>query len=219
MLDFSGALNEFPLFLRGAWASVVYAAGCLILGFALAVIICRARISPSRLASLPARLYINMVRATPLLVVLLIVFNILPFIGLELSPQVSALLSLTVCTAGYQAEILRGGFAGVAEGQVEAGRVTGMSERQIFLHIKLPQAFRLTLPALVNEATIMIKGTSLISTVGILELTRVAQNVGNSHFRPLEALLIAAVLYWLMTTAMTLAGDLLISRYAREKQS
>lgn len=219
MLDFSGAVNEFPLFLQGAWASILYAASCLILGFLLAVMICRARISPSRIASLPAKLYINIIRATPLLVVLLIVFNILPFVGIELSPEASALLSLTICTAGYQAEILRGGFAGVPHGQIEAGRITGMSEWQIFRHVKLPQAIRLTLPALVNEATIMIKGTSLISTVGILELTRVAQNVGNSNFRPLEALLMAAALYWLMTTAMTLAGDVLINRYAREKQS
>ncbi|MDH6231776.1 polar amino acid transport system permease protein [Mesorhizobium soli] len=219
MLEFSGALNEFPLFLQGAWASILYAVGCLTLGFLLAVMICMARISTVRIASLSARVYINVIRATPLLVVLLIVFNILPFVGVELSPEASALLSLTVCTAGYQAEILRGGFAGVSQGQIEAGRITGMSEWQIFRHIKLPQAFRLTLPALINETTIMIKGTSLISTVGILELTRVAQNVGNSNFRPLEALLIAAALYWLMTTAMTIAGDALIHRYAREKQS
>lgn len=219
MLDFSGALNELPLFLQGAWASILYSAGCLILGFLLGVIICRARISHSRAVSFPAALYINIIRATPLLVLLLVVFNILPFVGISLSPQASALLSLTVCTAGYQAEILRGGFAGVPVGQIEAGRIAGLSEWQIFRHIKLPQALRLTLPALVNEATIMLKGTSLISTVGILELTRVAQNVGNSNFRPLEALLIAAALYWVMTTVVTTVGDMLIYRYERERQT
>ncbi len=219
MLDFSGAWNEFPLFLQGAWTSVLYAVGCLFFGFLLGVMICRARISEKFAVSFPAKLYINIIRATPLLVVLLVVFNILPFIGISLTPEASALLSLTVCTAAYQAEILRGGFAGVPHGQIEAGRIAGLSEWQIFRHIKLPQALRLTFPALVNEATIMIKGTSLISTVGILELTRVAQNVGNSYFRPLEALLIAAALYWVMTTIVTLAGDLLISRYARERLS
>ena len=217
MLDFSGALNEFPLFLQGVWAAVFYAVGSLIIGFLLAVVICMARISSIRVVSLPARLYISLMRATPLLVLLLVVFNILPFIGIELSPEISALLSLTVCTAAYQAEILRGGFVGVSQGQIEAGRIVGMSDWQIFRHIKLPQAFRLTLPALINEMTIMIKGTSLISTVGILELTRVSQNVGNSNFRPLEAFIIAAVLYWLMTTVMTLAGDMLIKHYEREK--
>lgn len=217
MLDFSGILAEYPLFLMGAWTAALYAAGCLVLGFVLAVGLCRARIAHSRLLSWPAGAYINMIRATPLLVLLLITFNLFPFIGIDLPPAMTALLSLTLCTAGYQAEILRGGFAGVPPGQVEAARIAGLSEWQIFRHIRLPQALRLTLPALVNEATIMVKATSLISTVGILDLTRVAQNVGNSWFRPLEALIFAGALYWVMTMAVTLLGDMLIRRHAQER--
>lgn len=219
MIDFRSTLSEYPLFLEGAYSTVLYSIGCLILGFLLGVLICMFRLSSNRFVSFFGRTYINMIRGTPLLILLLVVFNILPFAGLKLSPELSALLSLTICTAAYQAEILRGGFAGVPHGLTEAGRVTGLSEFQILCHIRLPLAVRLTLPALVNEATMMVKGTSLISVVGILELTRVAQNVGSSNFQPLESFIFAGVLYLAMTSVITGLGSRLERRIALESRS
>ena len=97
---------------------------------------------------------------------------------------------------------------GVAPGQLEAARMLGLSRLQIVAWIEVPQAVRLTAPLLINEVTMMIKASSLISVVGILELTRTAQNIATSTFQPLEIYLAAGVLYLVINGALSLAGGL-----------
>ncbi len=142
----------------------------------------------------------------PLLVQLLLVFYLLPFIGIDVPPLVAAIASLALCTAAYMAEILRGGFLGVAKGQLEAARLLGFRPSQVLWRIRVPLALRLTMPALVNECTMILKASSLISVVGVAELTRVSQNIVATSYRPLEIYLAGGVLYLVLNLALSGLG-------------
>lgn len=208
MLDFSIVWSSMPFLLTGAVWTVVYSLVSVVIGFLIAVPVCTAGLSGSRALRWLATFYVSFFRGVPLIVQLLIAYYVLPGLGLNISSTVAALGALSVCTAAYQAEILRGGFMGVAPGQLEAARMLGLSRLQIVTWIEVPQAVRLTAPLLINEVTMMIKASSLISVVGILELTRTAQNIATSTFQPLEIYLAAGVLYLVINGALSLAGGL-----------
>ena len=208
MLDFSIVWSSMPFLLTGAVWTVVYSLVSVVIGFLIAVPVCTASLSGSRALRWLATFYVSFFRGVPLIVQLLIAYYVLPGLGLNISSTVAALGALSVCTAAYQAEILRGGFMGVAPGQLEAARMLGLSRLQIVTWIEVPQAVRLTAPLLINEVTMMIKASSLISVVGILELTRTAQNIATSTFQPLEIYLAAGVLYLVINGALSLAGGL-----------
>ena len=103
-------------------------------------------------------------------------------------------------------EILRGGFQSLPVGQQESARMLGMTRSQIFLHIELPQVIRLTIPGMVNETILLVKASSLISAVGIAELTRTAQNLAASNFQPFEFYLVAAVMYFVLNILISMFG-------------
>ncbi len=107
----------------------------------------------------------------------MLIYNLLPVIGINVPSIVAAVVGLSLCTAAYQAENLRGGFSSVPVGLVESAEMVGMTPIQIFRRIKAPIALRLTFPALVNEAILILKASSLVSVVGIVELTRMAQDL------------------------------------------
>jgi len=142
----------------------------------------------------------------PLLVQLLLLYHALPRLGIDLPGIAAAVLGLTLCTAAYQAETLRGGFVNVPAGLIEAGRIVGMTTRQIMLRIQAPIALRLTLPAVVNEAILILKASSLVSVVGVADLTRTAQNIASSNYRPIETFAAAGALYLLLNIVVGGAG-------------
>jgi polar amino acid transport system permease protein len=201
-----------PFFIIGVRSALLYSFGSVALGFCLGVVVCAVRLGRSRLLRAFAAFYVSIMRGVPLIVQLLISYYCLPLIGINISPQASALLTLAACTAAYQAEILRGGFLGIPAGQVEAAQMASFSGWQILLFIEVPQAVRLTFPSLLNEAVTMVKASSLISVGGVLELTRAAQNIAASTYRPLAVYLIAGLLYLLMTSAVAGLGALLERR-------
>ena len=136
----------------------------------------------------------------PLLVQLLLIYNLLPAIGLNVPSIVAAIAGMSLCTAAYQAENLRGGFASVP---------VGLTPDQIFRRIKAPIALRLTFPALVNEAILILKASSLVSVVGIIELTRMAQDLAGSTFLPLQIFAAAGLIYLVINWIVALAGGLI----------
>ena len=166
-----------------------------IIGFLLATLVCAGMMSSNRVASAAGRLFVSFFRGTPLLVQLLLIYYLLPRIGLDVPSWVAAIAGMSLCTAAYQAEIMRGGFSGVPAGLVEAAEMCGMSHFDTFRRIRLPIAFKLTLPALINEATMMLKSSSLVSVVGVIELTRMAQDLAASTYRPLELYAAAGLIY------------------------
>ncbi len=177
-----------------------------IIGFLLAVLVCSGMLSSNPYARAAGRVFVSFFRGTPLLVQLLLIYYLLPTIGLDVPSVVAAVAGMSLCTAAYQAEIMRGGFSGVPAGLIEAADMTGMSRFDTFRRIRLPIAFKLTLPALTNEWIMMLKSSSLVSVVGVIELTRMAQDLANSTYRPLELYAAAGFIYLCINIVVALLG-------------
>jgi len=183
------------LLLIGAGVTAAISAISVVCGLLLGIVVCGASLARSRASRVFATLYVSFFRGVPLLVQLLLLYHVLPRLGVDLPGIAAAVLGLTLCTAAYQAETLRGGFVNVPVGLIEAGRIVGMTTRQIMVRIRAPIALRLTLPAVVNEAILILKASSLVSVVGVADLTRTAQNIASSNYRPIETFATAGALY------------------------
>lgn len=201
-------MRLFELMLVAAGRTVLISAISIAIGLVIGLCVCAAKLSPSRWLSLPAAIYISFFRGVPLIVQLLLIYNLLPQFGLFVPSAIAAVVGLSLCTASYQAENLRGGFLSVPKGLVEAGDMLGMTPWQQFLRIRAPIALRLTVPALVNEAILILKASSLISVVGVVELTRMAQNLSASTYKPLLFYSVAGALYLVINWAVAGGGTL-----------
>lgn len=197
----------FWLLVEAARLTVILSAVSIgIFGFLIAILVCAGMLSSNRVAAGAGRLFVSFFRGTPLLVQLLLIYYLLPRIGLDVPSWVAAVAGMSLCTAAYQAEIMRGGFRGVPTGLIEAADMCGLSHADTFRRIRLPIAFRLTLPALVNEWIMMLKSSSLISVVGVIELTRMAQDLAASTYRPLELYAAAGFLYLCINLVVAALG-------------
>jgi polar amino acid transport system permease protein len=199
-------LQGLPLLLHAAIATVGISLTGLVIGFFVAIGVCAARLSAHRATRMAGGAYVFFFRGVPMLVQLLLVYYLLPFVGINVSPLVAAISAVSLCSASYIAEILRGGFLSIPPGHIEAARMLGLSPFDMLRRIQVPQAFRLTLPSLVNEMVLLIKASSLISVVGVAELTRTAQNIAASTYRPLEAYLAAGLIYFVICGALALVA-------------
>jgi len=199
----------FNLLLEGAVVTAGLSAISVGAGLLLGMLVCAASLATGRFPRLFAAVYVSFFRGVPLLVQLLLLYHVLPRLGFDLPGIAAATVGLTLCTAAYQAENLRGGFVNVPVGLVEAGRMVGMTARQINVRIRAPIALRLTLPSVVNEAILILKASSLVSVVGVADLTRTAQNIASSNFRPIETFATAGALYLALNVALAGGGDAL----------
>ncbi|MDR9776951.1 amino acid ABC transporter permease [Rhizobium hidalgonense] len=200
----------WPALLDGLTTTMTISLAALLLGAPLALLLASAGRGGRWIRAL-AGIYLSFWRGTPILVQLLIIFYILPFLGLELDPVVAATVALALNTAAFQSEIYRAGLQAIPKGEIEAAKMLGLSPRTIFLHIEVPQAFRTMLPALVGEMQALVKNSSLVSVIAVTDLTRRAQQVAASTFRPLDAYAFALILY--VAIGILLAGvGLLIER-------
>ena len=169
-------------------------------------------LSPSLALAVPARIFVSFFRGVPLLVQLLLIYNLLPVLGIDVPGVVAAVIGLSLCTAAYQAENLRGGFAGVPRGLIEAADMVGLGPVRQFWRIRLPIALKLTLPSLVSEAIMILKASSLVSVVGVVELTRMAQDLASSTYEPLPMFAMAGLLYFVIDGVIAGAGTVLEHR-------
>jgi His/Glu/Gln/Arg/opine family amino acid ABC transporter permease subunit len=149
------------------------------------------------------RAYVEVFRNTPLLIQIFVVYFALPQVGLRLSPFLSGLSALTLYAAAYNAEIFRAGLEAVPRGQLEAARSTGLTGRQAAWHVVVPQAVRICLPALGNNLVSLVKNSSLVSTIGMVELMFVANDISFNNFRSFEIYGAAAVLYVILVLALS----------------
>ena len=149
---------------------------------------------------------LSIFRGVPLLVQLLLIYNLLPALGINVPSVVAAIVGMSLCTAAYQAENLRGGFASVPKGLLEAADMAGLTPLQQLTRIRAPIAFRMTLPSLVNEAILILKASSLMSVVGVVELTRMAQDLDNSVYKPIQLYASAGLLYFIINRGLAIVG-------------
>lgn len=201
----------WPALLDGLFTTVTVSFSALLLGMPLAVLLAAAS-RGGRRPRAAAGLYVSFWRGTPILVQLLVVFYLLPFLGLELEPPVAAALALALNTAAFQSEIYRAGLLAVPRGQIEAAEMLGLTTAQTFLRIEVPQAVRTMLPALVGEMQALVKNSSLVSVIAVMDVTRRAQQVAASTFRPLEAYASALLLYVAIGAALAGIGLLMERR-------
>ena len=204
--------------LDGAWLTIVISLAAILLATGFALLGALGRLSSSAPVYAVATLYVSLVRGTPLLVQILFIWLALPQIWKGFG-TIDALIMGTFALAfnygAYMTEIFRAGIQAVPRGQREAAAALGMSERRIFARIVLPQAFRIVIPAIGNEFIAMIKDTSLLTVIGVQELLWRARTVGSQHFRMLETLLLAALVYWVLTIMFSYLQEWLERRMAR----
>ncbi|MFJ7725333.1 amino acid ABC transporter permease [Neobacillus sp. NPDC097160] len=185
------------------------------LGLALALLTAMARISGVKVLDAIARFYVWVVRGTPLLVQLFIIFYGLPSIGVTIGPLPSAIIGFTISVGAYNSEIIRAAIQSIPKGQWEAGYSIGMSYRQALRRIILPQATRVSIPPLSNSFISLVKDTSLAATITVTEMFRVAQQITATTYEPLVLYCVAALIYLMFSTVLSSAQGRMEKRLDR----
>lgn len=187
-------LRSLPLLLTGlkvtAELGLVSIAGGLVLGLAIALI----RMYAVAPLSFVARIYIDVFRSIPLLVLLIVVYYALPFVGIRMSPFLSAATALVVVSGAYTAEIFRAGIEAIPRGQFEAASALGLGFRHTMVDVVLPQAVRIVIPPLTNNSINVIKDTALASVVAMPDLLKQATQAQALEANP-TPLIVAALIY------------------------
>ena len=210
-------IKEFaPFIAAGALLTILISIASIVLAMALALISALARISKSPLAVAVSTFYISLIRGTPLYLQVIFFFLALPQMGIYFSGFWAGVLALGLNYGAYMSEIFRAGILSVGKGQHEAATALGMSPGQKMRFIVLPQAIRLAIPPIGNEYIAMLKDSALVSVTGFVhEVLWRAQRVGRANFRNLEALIIAAFFYWMLTLVFTVVQARLEARFEK----
>jgi polar amino acid transport system permease protein len=196
--------DNWVFLVSGIYATLGVTLGALAIGVALGLPCGMARLSARRWLSAPAIAYIEVFRNTPALVQLIWIYYCLPILtGINMSAAVSCTLALGLNAAAYIAEIFRAGIQAVDRGQVDAARSVGMSYLQTLRKVILPQAFRRMIPAFVNETVSLVKYSSLVSVLGVADLTYQAQSLSTTSYRPIEVFTFIAMVYFLICTVLS----------------
>ncbi len=203
--DWNAVWAGLPYLLRGAGLTLVISASTMVLATIVGLALAGMSQLPWRAARVAGVAYVEVFRNTPLLIQIFIVYFGLPQIGIKLTPFLSGLAALVFYSAAYNTEILRAGIEAVPRGQVEAALSTGLSAVQTFQHVVVPQALRISFPALGNNLVSLVKNSSLVSTIGMVELMFVANDIAFNNFRSFEIYGAAAVLYVIIVLGLTRA--------------
>jgi len=211
-MDFDLMIDSIPKILSGSRLTVLLVTLSLSMGFVFAIIAALLRRSKISMLVVPIKAYVFVMRGTPLLVqIFLIYYGVGQFEIIResilwtvlKSPFWCAIIALTLNTTAYGSEIIRGGLESVQFGEVEAARAFGMSGVLLFRRIIFPIAIRQALPAYGNEVILMVKATSLASTITIMEMTGIANTIMAENYRPMEAFIVAGSFYLILNFIMT----------------
>ncbi len=215
-MDTDLILRILPAFIQAAWTTVEISLVSLVIGLSVASLLTAARLS--RLAPLRVlgTIYVSLFRGTPALIQIFLLYFGGPQIGLQLEPFAAGAIALGLNIGAYMAESMRGGILSVDRGQTEAARSLGFSRAQSMRWIVLPQAARLMIRPLGVNAVALVKGTALVATISVVELTYTAQRFIGSTYKPFEIFAVTAVLYMIMVYGLTLLIGLLDRAYAEE---
>ena len=189
-------------FVFSIWLTVVATVGGIVLGTVLALM----RLSGRAVLDWPAAAYVNTMRSVPLVMVLLWFFLLIPFaIGRPLGAETSAVITFIAFEAAYFSEIVRAGIQSIPRGQVNAGYALGMTYGQNMRLVVLPQAFRNMLPVFLTQTIILFQDTSLVYAIGAYDLLKGFETAGKNLGRPVEAYLLAAVVYFVLCLGLSYA--------------
>jgi polar amino acid transport system permease protein len=216
-IDFEFMGKWLPYILGGIWTTLYVALISISIAIMFAVMGALGRLSSHPILYSLSTLYVSLVRGTPLLVQILFIYlalpQIFPFIS-DVPKEVLGIFALSFNYGAYMTETFRAGIQAVPRGQTEAAQALGMQARTRMQRIVLPQAIRIITPAIGNDFISMIKDSSLVSVIGVPEILWRAQRVGQSNFKGLETLMVAAGIYWGLTIVLSLVQDRLEKRMA-----
>lgn len=187
-----------------------FAIGCVV-----GLFVTLARLSKFGVLRIMARTYVSIVRGTPLLIQLLLIYFGLPQLGLVLSPVVASIIALSLNGSAYLSENFRAGIIAVPRGQSEAATSLGLTQLQSLSRIVLPQALRIAMPPVGSRFIAIMKDTSLASVITVFELTRLANMVGSATFKYIEMFAMIAAVYWAINALFSLGQDSLERRLAK----
>src|ERR1700759_547446 len=193
--DFSFLLEKWPAFLNGAWLTVQLTVLSIAIGFVVGTLCAVARVYGGRRLRLLVGGYVELIRNTPLLVQIFIVYFGLSSVGLRLSAEVSAVIALVVNMGAYTTEIMRAGIQSIHHTQLEAADCLGLTRVQTILHVVLLPAIERVYPALTSQLVLLMLASSITSQISAEELTAVANVIQSDTFRSFEVYVVVAVVY------------------------
>jgi polar amino acid transport system permease protein len=196
--NFRVILEYLPMFFEGLWGTVWISLISLIGALLMGIIACMSRISRKRIFSVPAVVYIEIVRSTPLLAQLYFFYFGLPGLGIRFTEHQTGILALSLNSGAYIAEIVRAGIQSVSVGQIEAGTAFGLNWFQRLRYIILPQAIGITIPPLLGQTIVLVKDSALLSLISVFELTRASQMLASERFMPAEGFFTTAFFYLML---------------------
>lgn len=209
-------LDSAPFLLKGALFTLQLSIGGMFFGLLLGFLLAMMRLSPFWPIAWLSRFYVSIFRGTPLIAQLFMIYYGLPQFGIELDPIPSAMIGLSLNTAAYASESLRGAIAAIERGQWEAAASIGMTRWQTLRRVILPQAARTALPPLGNSFISLVKDTSLAATIQVPELFRQAQLITSRTLEVFTMYLAASLIYWIMATLLSLLQSRLEAHVNRQ---
>lgn len=215
-LDYSVVLNKIPILLEGCWVTLEISFFSLLLGMVFGIAGALCRISSNSFLRWLAFVYVWIIRGTPVMVQLFILYFGLPQLGIKMSSMMAGILGLAINTGAYVTEIIRAGIQAVDKGQMEAALSVGMNYRQAMTRIIGPQATKICIPPLVNQFIMTLKNSSIASLVTITELFRTGEQIIYTTFRSFEVYTTVAILYLVMNSVFMVIADNLEKRMARQ---
>jgi len=200
--DFASVLAAWPQFLDGAWLTIQLSVPATVIGFIMGTLLAIGRRGPVRWLSALCGAYVEVIRNTPLLVQVFLVFFGLSSLGWKVPAFTAALLAMVINVAAYSCEIMRAGMDAIHKGQLEAAECLGLTRRQVYWHVILRPAMEKVYPALTSQFVLLMLATSITSQISVEELTAAAARVQSDTFRPFEAYILVAVAYLALSLLM-----------------
>ena len=207
-MDFGSMAKYIPLFVEGLKVTIEISFVAVIIGVIIGLAIALFKLSGVKILSFIATLYIQIIRGTPVIVQLFIIYySTYPLFGFNIPPYIAAIIAFGFNSGAYVAEIIRAGIQAVDYGQMEAGRSLGMTYGRVMRHIIIPQGIKNILPALGNEFIVLLKETSVVSIIGTADLVRQADIIRAATYSSFEPYIIIAIIYLILVLGLSSVMD------------
>jgi polar amino acid transport system permease protein len=214
----TGFFNELwvskLMIFRGIYMCLFVSITAIIIGTLIGIFIGLALTYGNILTRFFARFYVDVIRGLPVLVLILTVYFVLPVINIELGALQAGIASLAIFASAQVAEMLRGGLQNVPKGQIEGAKAVGLGFSQTFIYVSLPQALRQVLPTWVNTAVEIVKGTTLVSLIGVVEITLIMQQIIGRNFLTMQFYALAGLIYFLICFSIERTGKFVEKKVA-----
>jgi len=203
-IDLSIFINYGPQLFLGFLMTIKIVISAIILGIPFGLVLALGQRSLLKLVRVLSASFIEIFRNTPFIIQVFMFFYVLPFYGFHLPAAYVGIVALAAFGSAYFAEVISGGINAVAKGQLESARATGMSDWQAMRYVVLPQTLPIILPAMTNQTLSLVKESAVLSTITVGELTMAAVKVQGETFRPFEAFIMIAMMYWALNETIAI---------------